>query len=77
MPAIIVLDPNMTVKNGREVLGEINSNPRYRSIPVVILTSSDSLQDVDLCYDLGAKPYAVKPPSLSELMQATNRIEEY
>ncbi|MES2517439.1 MAG: response regulator [Bacteroidota bacterium] len=66
-PCLILLDLNMPKKDGREVLKEIKSNPKFKATPVVILTTSKAVEDVNLCYGLGANGYIVKPSSFTEL----------
>src|SRR5690606_34820494 len=56
-PDLILLDLNLPRKDGREVLEELKADPDLRSIPVVVLTSSDAEKDVVRSYDLGANCY--------------------
>jgi len=60
-PGLILLDLNMPRKDGRTVLKEIKQDPDFRTIPVVILTTSKSDEDVYRSYDLGVNSYIVKP----------------
>lgn len=60
-PDIILLDLNLARKDGREVLAEIKIDPRLRSIPIIILTSSRAERDIAKTYDLQANCYVVKP----------------
>ncbi|MEI8293548.1 MAG: response regulator [bacterium] len=72
-PALVLLDLKMPGIGGIEVLRNIKSNARTRSIPVVIFTSSGERRDVALCYENGANAYVVKPvefPSFAETLQA-------
>jgi len=59
-PALILLDLNLPGQNGRELLTEIRSDARLRSIPVVILTTSKHRRDVEWCYEHGANGYHTK-----------------
>jgi len=63
-PDLILLDLNMPKKDGREVLAEIKADPELRSIPVVILTTSEAEQDVLKSYNLHANCYISKPVDL-------------
>ena len=54
LPALILLDLNMPIKDGREVLVELKGNERFRAIPVVVLTTSSSPHDIQESYRLGA-----------------------
>ncbi len=66
-PSIIILDLNMPKKDGRETLKEIKAHPLFKTIPVIILTTSKAEEDVNLCYSCGANAYVVKPNSFTEL----------
>ncbi len=65
-PKLILLDLNMPGKDGREALAEIKTDPRFRKIPVIVLTTSVLESDIAQCYDLGANSYIVKPSSPTE-----------
>lgn len=75
-PGLILLDLNMPRKDGRETLAEIKKDPVLRRIPVVILTTSQSEEDMLKGYDLGAASFLTKPVTfqgLVELMQALGK----
>lgn len=75
-PGLILLDLNMPRMDGREALAEIKKDPALRRIPVVILTTSKTEEDMLRGYDLGAASYLTKPVTfdgLVELMQALGR----
>ena len=59
-PALILLDLNLPGKDGRELLTEIRSDERLRSIPIVIVTTSKHRRDVEWCYAHGANGYHTK-----------------
>jgi CheY-like chemotaxis protein len=61
MPLLILLDLNLPVLNGLQVLQRIKADERTRRIPVVMLTTTDSQQEITKCYDLGCNLYIVKP----------------
>ena len=63
-PDLVLLDLNMPKNDGREVLAEIKADPAMRSIPVVILTSSQSEIDIVKSYDNLANAYITKPVDL-------------
>ena len=74
-PSLILLDLNMPRKDGREALQELKADPKLRSIPVVILTTSKE-EDMLRGYDLGCASYITKPVNfegLVELMRALGR----
>ncbi|MGH9551513.1 MAG: response regulator, partial [Terriglobales bacterium] len=63
-PDLILLDLNMPKKDGREVLSEIKADQRLKSIPVVILTTSQSEEDILKSYNMQASCYVTKPIDL-------------
>jgi CheY-like chemotaxis protein len=75
-PSLILLDLNMPRVDGREALTRIKSDPRFRTIPVIILTTSKTEEDMLIGYDLGAASYITKPVTfekLTDLMKALGR----
>ncbi len=76
-PDIILLDLNMPRKDGKETLAEIKADPALRSIPVVILTTSEAESDIAQCYDLGANCYITKPISFEAFTKVVAMIEEF
>ena len=77
LPDMIFLDLNMPLKDGRQALREIKSNPDFRAIPTVILSTSQNEDDIAACYDLGANSYIVKPASYSDLLGITDTLRQY
>ncbi|WP_157816080.1 response regulator [Spirosoma pollinicola] len=67
LPAFLLLDLNMPVKNGFEILREMRSLTRYESLPIIIFTSSANPKDLTRCRELGATDYIEKPTSYKEL----------
>jgi len=76
-PDLILLDLNMPRKDGREVLADIKCDPHLHSIPVVILTTSDSEQDVADMYDLHANCYVTKPVDLAQFFKIVTDIKQF
>ena len=76
-PDMILLDLNMPKKNGLETLREIKADPALRSIPVVVLTTSEAEADISGCYDLGANCYITKPVSFEAFIKVVNMIEDF
>ena len=74
-PAFIILDLNLPRKDGREVLAEIKSEKGLRQIPVVILSTSTSTEDVMRAYDLHANCYVPKPLDIDHLVQLGRSLE--
>ena len=69
-PAVILLDLKLPKVNGLEVLQAVRSNPSLRSIPVVMLTSSQQESDVLKSYELGVNAYVVKPVEFKAFVSA-------
>lgn len=76
-PDLVLLDLNLPRKNGREVLAEIKSSPSLRQIPVLIMTSSRSDEDIDQAYALNANCYITKPSDLEEYVNVVRSIENF
>jgi CheY-like chemotaxis protein len=77
LPGLILLDLNMPRKDGREALKEIKSDPRLRSIPIVILTTSKAEEDIFRAYDLGVNSFIVKPVTFQSLVDLTLALNKY
>ena len=76
-PDLILLDLNLPRMDGREVLSEVKSDPDLRRIPVVVLTTSQSEEDVIRAYDLHANCYVTKPVDLAQFMKIVAQIDEF
>lgn len=76
-PGVILLDLNMPRKDGREALREIKQDPDLRTIPVIVLTTSNAVEDVVGCYELGASSYIRKPVDLQGLLDVMATIGHY
>lgn len=76
-PDLILLDLNLPKKNGREVLAEIKKDPRLKSIPVVVLTTSDYEGDILKSYELHANCYITKPVELSQFINMMKTLEHF
>jgi len=77
LPDLIFLDLNLPKMSGREVLAQIKQHPSLRTIPVVILTSSDAEQDVVKSYELGANCYVTKPVGLEAFQSIVRSVEGF
>ena len=77
LPDLILLDLNLPKKNGKEVLADIKSDPELRSIPVIVLTSSQAAQDVAQSYDNHVNCYIVKPVGFDEFLKIVNNIRDF
>lgn len=77
LPAIVLLDLNLPVIGGLDVLKEIRANPKTRRLPVVILTSSKEEEDMAQSYDLGVNSYVRKPVDFYRFAQAIQQLGIY
>jgi CheY-like chemotaxis protein len=76
-PDLVLLDLNLPKKDGQEVLAEIKSDDNLKCIPVVILTTSKSEEDISKSYNLHASCYITKPIDLRRFIEAVQAIEEF
>jgi chemotaxis family two-component system response regulator Rcp1 len=76
-PDLVLLDLNLPGKTGGEVLAEVKSSPDLRQIPVVVLTSSRSDEDVQQAYSLNANCYITKPADLAEYINVVRAIKQF
>ena len=76
-PDLILLDLNLPKKHGFEVLQEIKTHPDLKTIPVIVLTSSKSEQDIFKSYELFASCFVTKPFDFAEFNNAMQDIEKF
>jgi two-component system, chemotaxis family, response regulator Rcp1 len=76
-PDLVLLDLNLPKKDGREVLAEIKTDPNLRRIPVVVLTTSESEQDILKAYHLHANCYVTKPVDLEQFIRVVKAIDDF
>lgn len=76
-PDLILLDLNMPRKGGQEVLAEIKADDRLKHIPVVVLTTSKSDEDVLKAYGHHANCYIVKPVDFDSFTKVVNTIQDF
>ena len=74
---IILLDLNLPGTDGREVLREIKTDERLRTIPVIVLTTSEDQRDIQYCYNSGANSYLHKQVDLTGFYAAIQRLKDY
>jgi CheY-like chemotaxis protein len=77
MPDLILLDLNLPGINGQEVLEVIKTDNQLKTIPVVILTTSKSEEDIVRAYGMNANCYVTKPVGFDELARVVHSIEEF
>jgi len=76
-PDLVLLDLNMPRKGGHEVLSEMKADDRLKNIPVVVLTTSKSREDVIKAYGLHANCYITKPLDFDEFTTAMRTIRKF
>jgi CheY-like chemotaxis protein len=76
-PRLVLLDLKLPKVDGLEVLRAIKQNPKTRTIPVVVLTSSHEQKDIVESYDLGVNSYIVKPVEFDGFMAAVTELGLY
>jgi chemotaxis family two-component system response regulator Rcp1 len=76
-PELVLLDLNLPKKDGRQVLAEIKNDPKLKSIPVVVLTTSSGEADVLESYRLQANCYIAKPIDLPQFVRVVTQIQDF
>ena len=76
-PKLIMLDLKLPLVDGIEVLESIKADPRTRTIPVTVLTSSREGPDISRCYDLSVNSYIVKPVDFDQFVEAVRQLGFY
>jgi chemotaxis family two-component system response regulator Rcp1 len=76
-PDLVLLDLNLPLKDGREVLSEVKADPELRSIPVVVLTTSQAEEDVLRAYGLHANCYITKPVDFESFVNVVRSIQQF
>jgi two-component system response regulator len=77
LPAIVLLDINMPRMGGLELLARLRSDPRTRSLPVIMLTTSTEDHDIAESYSSGANSYVAKPVTSDEFLEAARTLGVY
>jgi CheY-like chemotaxis protein len=73
-PMLVLLDLNMPVLDGYQVLERMRADERTRRIPVIVLTTTDDHREVDRCYDLGCNAYVTKPVDYARFCEAVQAL---
>ncbi len=74
---IIMLDIRMPKVDGKEVLAKVKSDESLKSMPVIMLTTTDDLDEIDRCYKLGCNFYIVKPADYNKFMESVQSLGEF
>ena len=76
-PDLILLDINIPIYNGHEVLKQIKADSELKKIPVIMLTTSSNQKDIDRAYENHCNSYVKKPLNIDEFLSAILKIEEF
>lgn len=76
-PDLILLDINIPIYNGHEVLKQIKTDNILKKVPVIMLTTSSNQTDIDSAYENHANSYIKKPLDMEEFLDAILKIEEF
>ncbi|MFC4052520.1 response regulator [Actinomadura syzygii] len=76
-PDLVLLDLNLPLKSGLEVLAEVKADDELRSIPVVILTTSEADEDILRSYQSHANAYVTKPVDFDQFISVVRRIDDF
>jgi CheY-like chemotaxis protein len=77
LPVFILLDLKLPKITGLEVLRQLKNHPKFHTIPVIVLTTSNEDQDIAEAYALGCNSYIRKPVEFSKFMEVASHIEVY
>ncbi len=76
-PGLVLLDLNMPGTDGRQVLAEIKSDERLKTIPVIVLTTSTNVKDIASSYEAGASSYVTKPVDVDAFVKTVNTLKSW
>ena len=73
-PLLVLLDLNLPILDGYQVLQKMKSDPRTQPIPVIILTTADDPREIMKCYELGCNVYVTKPVDYDQFSEAVTKL---
>ncbi len=76
-PIVILMDIKMPRMDGIETLRAIKQDPKFRTVPVVMLTASRETPEIQTCYDLGANAFVVKPVDFMQFVDVVRKISVF
>lgn len=76
-PSVILLDLNLPGTDGRDVLEQLKQDQSFRTIPIVVFTTSSNPKDIEFCYRKGANGYLIKPMDTHELQRTVQSFVDY
>lgn len=76
-PDLILLDINIPIFTGHDVLKKIKNDPQIKSIPVIMLTTSANQKDINLAYENHSNSYVTKPIDMEDFLKTILKIEQF
>lgn len=76
-PDLILLDINIPIYNGHDVLKKIKEDPSLKKIPVIILTTSANQKDINKAYENHSNSYVIKPIDMNDFLEVILKIDEF
>ncbi|WP_309112277.1 response regulator [Saccharothrix sp.] len=76
-PGLVLLDLNLPKVDGREVLAQVKADESLRTIPVVVLTTSEAEEDILRSYNLHANAYVTKPVDFDRFIEVVRQIDDF
>lgn len=73
-PLLVLLDLNLPVVDGYRVLEKMKSDDRTKTIPIIVLTTTDDMQEINRCYELGCNVYITKPVEYEQFAKAIGEL---
>ena len=73
-PLLVLLDLNLPVVDGYRVMDKMKSDDRTKSIPIIVLTTTDDEHEINRCYELGCNVYITKPVDYDQFAEAIRKI---
>jgi CheY-like chemotaxis protein len=77
LPVVMLLDLNMPMKNGFDVLSWARAQPSFKRLSIIILTASMRMEDIERAFDLGATSYLVKPSKIEALIEMMRCLHDW
>ena len=76
-PTLVLLDLNMPIMDGFQTLSHLRNNDAYRTMPVLILTTSSQREDVTKAYSMGANSFITKPHQYADLTRTVEQLQQF
>ena len=76
-PKVILLDLNLPRMGGHEVLRRVKQDPRFKNVPIIVLTTSGRVDDIRQAYELGANAYLLKPVEFNRFTEVLGQLGRF